>query len=149
MVFVTIGTSAPFSDDNVCCEDTLSFDLSETNSFSEYNNEFENILYIPFKEITIRDFGIHKYVIFRNIRTLMTYHSNSHIMNIIFKSMNQSFTEITNIVNANIAEFENMAQNEFVANFLDFWCAYRIIQLSKFTTDNLDLLFNIFNGIAI
>ncbi len=148
--FVTIGTCAPFTDDT-CCDDTMDVDFSYAfNYFGEYNTtEFENLLYIPFHEITIRDFGIHKYVLARNIKSLITYHTDSHLINIIFKSLNQSAIEISKLVYANIDEFDKMSQNEFVANFLDFWCAYRIIQLSKFTTYNLDILANMFKDIVI
>ena len=60
----------------------------------------------------------------------------------IVNSLNQSVTEITRLVTKNRAEFDSMAKNKFISDFLDFWCAYRLIQLSEFSTNNLDVLAN-------
>ena len=143
---------------NDCCNDELGVDTenmkdytdnnreyAEFNDFEEMSDDTDNLLYIPFAEHTINDFGIHKYVISRNIKSMIAYHSNSHLMNIIQKSVNQSVHEINNLVVANIAEFDAMANNEFIANFLDFWCAYRIVKLTEFTLQNLGMFSNMFN----
>jgi hypothetical protein len=125
-------------------EDCCNEEIFKEIPIIEPNEPIDNLLYIPFPEFVIRDFGIHKYVINRNIKTLMTYHTDSHLLNVIFSSINQSTTDISRLVMENRAEFDAMSKNEFVANFLDFWCAYRLIQLSEFSTNNLDILANMF-----
>ena len=125
-----------------CTEDDPYFVPIHTNTDSPSENGLDNLLYIPFTEMIIRDFGIHKYVVNRNIKTLMNYHTDSHLVNIIFKSLNQSASEITRLVMENRAEFDLMSQNKFISDFLDFWCAYRLIQLSEFSANNLDILAN-------
>ena len=102
-----------------------------------------NLLYIPLPEVTVSDFGIHKYVINRNIKTFMSYYSDPQLTNIIFSSINQSVTEINRLVVENRAKFDSLSENEFVANFLDFWCAYRLVQLFEFSLNNLDAFANI------
>jgi hypothetical protein len=148
---------APYvtGNDTDCCDDTntvympdISGMLNDEPVQNQTIDNFENLLVIPFSERDIRDFGIHKYVMSRNIKTLMTYHSDSHLINIIIKSMNQSSNEIVRLVNKNRDEFDVLAKDEFAANFLDFWCAYRIIQLSEFMKNNLDVLANMFKDIV-
>jgi hypothetical protein len=127
-----------------CCQEDA-INLNHEEQDNQYGKpRMDNLLYIPFSEATIRDFGIHKYVINRNIRTLMTYHTDSHLINVIFSSINQSTTEISRLVMENHAEFDALSKNEFAANFLDFWCAYRLIQLGEFSTNNLDIIANMF-----
>jgi hypothetical protein len=165
-------TAAPFNSNNYnsrntrnipddCCNDELGVDTenmnnyndnnnkeyAEFNSFEEMRDDTDNLLYIPFNEHTINDFGIHKYVISRNIKSMISYHFDSHLMNIIQNSINQSSHEINNLVVANIAEFDAMAKNKFISNFLDFWCAYRIMQLTEFAAENEDMLNNMFNPV--
>lgn len=148
---------APYvtGDDTDCCDDTntvympdISGMLNDEPVRKQTIDNVENLLYIPFSETDIRDFGIHKYVMSRNIKTLMTYHSKSQLINIIIKSMNQSSNEIIRLVTENRNEFDSLANDEFAANFLDFWCAYRIIQLSEFMTKNIDVLANMFKDIV-
>lgn len=110
---------------------------------TENIENIENLIYIPFPEITIRDFGIHKYVINRNIKTFMNYYYDPQLTSIIFSSINQSATEINRLVVENRAKFDSMSENEFVSNFLDFWCAYRMVQLFEFSLNNLDTFTNI------
>lgn len=134
-----------------CCGDEPSIDerLFAEPLTESVNPDNENLLYIPFTEMIIRDFGIHKYVINRNIKSLMNYHTDSHLVNIITKSLNQSTFEITRLVLENRAEFDSMAGDEFTANFMDFWVAYRLIQLFEFSSNNLDILANIFKDAPI
>jgi len=134
--------------DTDCCSDEIGID---DRIFADpiTSPNTDNLLYIPFTETTIRDFGIHKYVVNRNIKTIMNYHTDSHLMNIIAKSLNQSTFEITRLVMKNIDEFNAMAKNEFISNFMDFWVAYRLIQLSEFSSNNLDVLANIFKDTPI
>lgn len=146
--YVTCDDSDIYCDDtNTECMPDMS-DILNDEPVQPYEfDDFENLLYIPFSEITIRDFGIHKYVMSRNIKNLMAYHSDSHQINIIIKSMNQSSNEIVKLVTENRAEFDVLAADEFAANFLDFWFAYRLIQLSEFTTKNLEVFANMFKDI--
>jgi hypothetical protein len=138
------ANSAPYLrhdiNNNDCCNDEVDDRLFMEPPSSPNT---DNLLYIPFTEITIRDFGIHKYVVNRNIKTIMTYYTDSHLMNIITKSLNQSTFEITRLVKQNIHEFNAMAENKFISNFMDFWVAFRLIQLSEFSSNNLDVLANI------
>ena len=133
-----------------CCGDEPSIDerLFAEPLTESVNPDNENLLYIPFTEMIIRDFGIHKYVINRNIKTLMNYHTDSHLVNIITKSLNQSSSEITRLVMENREEFESMSKDEFISNFMDFWVAYRLIQLTEFSINNLDILANILKDSA-
>jgi hypothetical protein len=135
-----------FEEDIDCCNEAFSNPETLYNEIPDdtLNADMDNLLYIPFSEATIRDFGIHKYVINRNIKTLMTYHTDSHLVNVIFNSINQSTTAITRLVMENRVEFDAMSKNEFAANFLDLWCAYRLIQLGEFSTNNLDIIANMF-----
>lgn len=127
-----------------CCQEAINNPNLEDQDNQYVEPGMDNLLYIPFSEATIRDFGIHKYVINRNIKTLMTYHTDSHLINVIFSSINQSTTEISRLVMENRVEFDALSKNEFAANFLDFWCAYRLIQLGEFSTNNLDIIANMF-----
>lgn len=133
-----------FRDEYMNSDDCRDEPLFKGTPNTETPENMENLLYIPFPEITVRDFGIHKYVINRNIKTFMNHHTESNLINIIFNSLNQSTKEINRLVMENRAEFDSISENEFVSNFLDFWCAYRLIQLSEFSSNNLDILANIF-----
>jgi len=150
--YPSCANAAPYlRPDNIntdCCGDEPSIDeqlftdtLYDTPSSSPNT---DNLLYIPFNEMTIRDFGIHKYVINRNINTLMNYHTDSHLINIIAKSLNQSTFEITRLIMMNIDEFKAMAEDKFISDFMDFWVAFRLIQLTEFSSNNLDILVNFF-----
>ena len=134
------------SDTNTECMPDMS-DMLNDEPIQNQTTDDINVLYIPFSEITIHDFGIHKYVMSRNIKNLMAYHSDSHLINIIIKSMNQSSSEIVKLVTENRAEFNVLAKDEFAANFLDFWIAYRLIQLSEFSIKNLEVFANMFKDI--
>lgn len=125
------------------CDDKISIGnrLFDEHTISQNT---DNLLYIPFNEMTIRDFGIHKYVVNRNINTIMNYHNDPHLINVIVKSLNQSTFEITRLVSENRVELEAMSKHEFISNFMDFWVAYRLIQLSEFSSNSLDILANIF-----
>ncbi len=161
-MFTSTCSAAPFNvenDNNVCCED-LGVDMKPINNpdskeyeYSDYDDAFvdidddiTNLLHIPITEQAINDFGIHKYVITRNIKSMLMYHTDSHLINIIYKSINQSSHEINNLINENINEFNAMAENKFISNFLDFWCAFRVMQLSKYTIENFDTLTNMINN---
>lgn len=126
-----------------CCNDEIDDRLFAEPLNESADTDNENLLYIPFTEMIISDFGIHKYVLNRNIMSLMNYHTDSHLVNIITKSLNQSSSEITQLVMKNREEFEAMANDKFIANFMDFWVAYRIIQLTEFSINNLDIIANI------
>jgi len=72
-----------------CCEEDEPYFEQITKPDLLHKIKMENLLYIPFSEMTINDFGVHKYVVNRNIKTLMEYHTDSHLINIIVNSLNQ------------------------------------------------------------
>lgn len=160
-MFTITCSAAPFNVENVnnvCCEDLYvdmkisdnpdsnQYDYSEyDDTFVEMDDDITNLLHIPITEQAINDFGIHKYVITRNIKSMLMYHSDSHLMNIIYNSINQSSHEIYNLINENINEFNGIVENKFISNFLDFWCAFRMMQLSNYTIENFETLINMIN----
>ena len=130
-----------------CCDDEINDKLFAKPLYDTPSTSpnTDNLLYIPFTEMTIREFGIQNYVVNRNIKTIMNYNTDTHMINMIAKSLNQSTFEIKRLVMMNIDEFNAMAEDEFISNFMDFWVAYRLIQLSDYNFNNLNVLSNIFN----
>lgn len=128
-----------------CCDgnDPYSMKFEQVITHEKSMNDLDSLLYIPFSDMMINDFGIHKYVVIRNIKTLMNYHTDSHLINIVMSSLNQSATEIMRLVVENRVELEAMSENKYISDFLDFWCAYRLLELSEFSANNIDVLKNI------
>lgn len=102
-------------------------------------NDDDIILFaIPFTELEIKDFTIHRDVVLRNFKNFMAYYSKPEILNVLMSSVNQSFTEIYKMVIENREKYDELNEDEYINGFLDSWIVYRFIKLNEYFQDNLD-----------